>query len=183
MPRIKPLERGTATGQPRELLDAVHDKFGRVPNLLATMAHAPNVLQAYLQLAQAIGAGSLDPTLREQIAITVSTVNGCGYCVSAHAAMGRAAGVTSDAIDEAVRGEARDNRTNAALRFARAIVEKRGWVSDDDVAAVREAGFGDGEIAQIVGVVSMKTFTNYFNHVAKTELDFPEVEIPVPAHA
>lgn len=183
MPRINPVAPSTATGQTKELLDGIQGKFGRVPNILATMAHAPNVLQAYLQLSENIAAGTLDATLREQVAITVSAVNGCGYCVSAHSAMGKAAGISQDALDEAVRGESADPRTNAAIRFARAMAEKQGWVSDDDLEAVRGAGFDDGEITQLVGIVAMKTFTNFFNHVVETELDFPKVEIPQTTNA
>ena len=63
----------------------------------------------------------------------------------------------------------------AALHFARQLVENRGWVNDEDLNRVRRAGYGDGEIAEIVAVVAWKTFANYFNHVAGTEIDFPEV--------
>ncbi len=183
MPRINPIDPATANGQAKSLLDAVQSKFGMVPNLLATMAHAPGVLQSYLQFNENLRGGTLDATLFEQIAITVSTVNGCRYCVSAHSAMGESAGIPRQAIQDAINGESSDPRTDAALKFARAVVSKQGWVGDDELEAVRGAGFDDSEIAQIIGIVGMKTFTNYFNHIAQTDIDFPEVDIPEPAHA
>ena len=60
------------------------------------------------------------------------------------------------------------------LRFARTVVEKRGVVEDADLAAVREAGNGDAEIAEVVAHVALNIFTNYFNNVAGTTIDFPK---------
>ena len=116
------------------------------------------------------------PKLREQIALTVGEVNGCHYCVSAHSALGRMAGLSDDDLVDARRGNATDGKADTALRFARTIVEKRGLVSDEDVDRVRNAGFDDAEISEIVAAVALNIFTNYFNHVADTEVDFPEVK-------
>ena len=65
----------------------------------------------------------------------------------------------------------------AALGFALAIVAKRGWVSDEDLARVRRAGYGDAGIVEISAVVAFNLFSNYFNHIAETEIDFPPVEV------
>ena len=183
MPRINPIDPGTAEGKARALLEGIRKKYGRVPNLLATLAQAPAALDAYLGLGQALGGGSLDAGLREQIAVAVAGANSCGYCASAHTAIGTTVGVDAAELEANLRGEAADPRTQAALDFALVIVEKRGWASDDDLQRVRGAGFGDGEITEIVVNVVANIFTNNFNHVAQTEIDFPVVEVGEPSTA
>ena len=183
MPRIDPIDPATAEGQTRTLLDGIGKKYGRIPNLLATLAQAPAALDAYLGLGRALGGGSLDAGLREQIAVAVAGANSCGYCASAHTAIGTSVGVDAGELEANLRGEAADPRTQAALDFALVIVEKRGWASDNDLQRVRDAGFGDGEITEIVVNVVANIFSNYFNHVAQTEIDFPVVKVGEPSAA
>ncbi len=176
MPRINPINPQAAEGQARDLLDGARRKLGMVPNLFATLAHSPAALGAYLGFGEALGRASLSAKLREQIALTVAGVNGRDYCASAHTAIGGGLGLEADELADNLAGRSGDARTAAALDFVRAIVEKRGRVTDDDLAAVRDAGFGDAEIAEMVAAVALNVFTNYFNHVADTEVDFPRVE-------
>ncbi len=183
MPRIHPIDPDTAGGKTRTILEGIRKKSGRVPNLLATLAQSPASLNAYVGLGQALGGGSLDAGLREQIAVAVAGANNCGYCASAHTAIAKSVGVDAGELAANLRGIAGDARTQATLDFAIAIVEKRGWVSDDDLQRVRDAGFGDGEITEIVVNVVANIFTNYFNHVAQTEIDFPVVEVGEPSAA
>jgi alkylhydroperoxidase family enzyme len=103
-------------------------------------------------------------------------VNDCGYCVAAHTAVGRLVGVDEGELARSRAGESSDGEIAAALRFARAVNEKRGGVSDDDLAVVRAAGYDDADITAIVGHVALNVLTNYFNRVAQIELDFPKVE-------
>lgn len=179
MPRINPIS--NPQGPAKELLDAVHGKFGMTPNIIATMAHSPAALKAYLGFGETLGSGSLSASLREQIAVTVAAANKCEYCAAAHTAIGKMVGVSEDELQSSLRAESSDAKTRAALQFARSVVENRGWVSDEDVAAVREAGYGDTQIVELVAVVAINTFTNYFNHIAGTEVDFPPVSLPQEA--
>ena len=181
MPRIDPIDPAQAQGKAKTLLDGIQKSMGRTPNLLATMAHSPAALEAYLGLGRALAGASLSARIREQIAVAVSAANGCDYCTAAHTAAGRKLGVADDELAAALTSASADPKVQAALRFARRIVEARGWVGDDDLQAVREAGYGDGEIAEIIATVAATTFSNYFNHVAQTEVDFPRVEAAVPA--
>ncbi len=175
MPRLNPIDPAQAEGQAKVLLDGVYKRYGMVPNLLATLAHAPAALEAYLGLGQALGRGSLDARTREAIALTVAGENGCDYCASAHSAAGAGLGMTAEELGANLRGRSSDPRVAAILRFARAVVVERGRVGDDELAQVRAAGLGDREIAEIVAAVAASTFSNYFNHVAGTEIDFPAV--------
>ncbi len=178
MPRLKAIETSEAGPKAKALLEGVQKKLGMTPNLMRTMANSPAVLEAYLGLGSALGKGALSPKLREQIALTVGELNGCQYCLSAHSALGKMVGLGDEEIADSRRGMSPDRKTEAVLQFARRVVTERGWVSDDDVASLRAAGATDAELAEIVGVVALNIFSNYFNHVAGTEVDFPEVEAP-----
>ncbi len=173
MPRIQPINKDSADTATAELLGTVQKKMGTVPNIIATMANSPAVAKAYLGFSQSLSAGSLPARLREQIALVVGETNGCNYCVAAHTALGKAAGLTEGETCDARRAVASDNKEHAALEFARQIVSEQGRVSDNDVQNVRQAGYTDGEVAEIVANVALNIFTNYFNHVAGTEVDFP----------
>ena len=176
MTRLEPVVKTDANQETVKLLDNVKRKMGRVPNLIATMANSTPVANAYLGFSQALSAGSLQPKLREQIALTVGEANSCGYCVAAHTAIGKSVGLSETATVAARRGRAEDDKEQAALNLASEIVAERGYVSDDTFHAARQAGYTDGEIAEIVANVALNLFTNYFNHVAKTEIDFPSAQ-------
>lgn len=179
MSRIQPVKHEQASGKVKEWLDAVKAKLGTAPNMVKTMAQSPAVLEGYLNFDRALAGGRLDARLREQIALISAEVNGCGYCASAHTAIGKMVGLGTDAILAARSGHSSDSKAEAALRFARTVIVNRGEVSDADVQAVRQAGFSDGEIGEIVANIALNIFTNYFNTVAKTEIDFPKVQIGV----
>ncbi len=176
MSRLTMIDPKQAEGRQKELLDAVQTKLGMTPNLVRVFANSPAVLQAYLSLGEALGAGSLNARIREQIALTVAETNQCGYCLSAHSAIGKMVGLNHDELQDARQATSADPKANAALRFARQVVEKRGWVSDDDIDTVRGAGWDDGEISEIVANVVANILTNYFNHIAETPIDFPTVQ-------
>ena len=173
MPRIQPIDRTMAPAGTQRLLAGAETKLGMLPNMIATMAQSPAVARAYLSFAQALSGGVLPAQLREQIALAVGQVNRCGYCVAAHSAIGSSIGLSEDELRDARTATSPDRKTEAALQFARRIVDKQGFVSDDDIHEIRNAGYGDSEIAEITGHVVLNLFTNYFNHVARTDVDFP----------
>ena len=176
MPRLKAIETSEAEPKAKALLEGVQKKLGMTPNLMRTMANSPAALEAYLAFGNALGKGVLGPKMREQIALTVSEQNGCQYCLSAHSALGKMVGLSDEEIADSRRGASPDRKTEAVLQFARKVVTEHGWVSDDDMGSVRAAGTSDAEIAEVVAHVAANIFSNYFNHMAGTEVDFPEVE-------
>lgn len=177
MQRIKPIDPAKATGKTRDQLAALERKYGRVPNVFATMAHAPSVLNAYLGLFDAMSHMSLDPRLRELLGVTVATANDSEYCRSVHTALGKNLGIDTTELTRAQEADSADPRIQAALRFARALVLKRGKVGDEEISDARAAGFNDAAILELVAAAVLNTFTNYLNLVAKTELDFPQVPV------
>lgn len=178
MPRIKALDPRQAGPVAGPLLDLVRKTLGIVPNMMRTMAQSPAVLDGYLALSTALAKGALGPALSEQIALLTAEQNGCGYCAAAHTAFGKRAGLTDDDVAAARNGRATEPRVAAALALALALIEAHGHVSDADVDAARRAGLTDGEIAEVVAHVALNVFTNYFNTLAGTEVDFPAVRVP-----
>jgi uncharacterized peroxidase-related enzyme len=175
MSRIPAIDPSAATGTVKTLLEGVQKGLGVMPNLFRVAAQSPSVLEALTSMFGATSKGHLDARAREAIALTVSEIDACDYCLSAHSLLGKGAGLTEGDLGKAREAKADEPRLAATLTFAKAITERRGRVSDADVAAVRRAGLSDAEILDVVANVALTTFTNYLNEVAKTEIDFPVV--------
>lgn len=165
-----------ATPDQMAALSAVKKAMGAVPNLTRAMAHSPALLRGYLALAGNLDAGTLPRSTRERLAIAIAQSNTCSYCLSAHTYLGqKVAGLSAEQVEAARKGDADDAKTAALLAFAVTVNERRGQIEDSELAAVRRAGASDGEIAEIIGHVGLNVLTNYFNNVAHTEIDFPEI--------
>ena len=175
MSRIQPLDPEKAKGKAQELLAAIKAKSGRVPNIMKTMAHSPVALQAYLGLSGAFADAKLSPKVREQIALAVGEDNQCHYCVAAHSAIGKHAGLTPEEIEGGRRAKSPEPKTDAILKFAQRLSANRGNITDAEWAEACKAGCSDEEVLEIVTAVSLNLFTNYVNHVADTAIDFPQV--------
>ena len=177
MSRLAVIQTEAATGKAKQLLEAVQAKLQITPNMTRVMANSPAVLEAYLSFSGALAAGTLGAKLREQIALEVGEQNSCQYCVSAHSAIGKMVGLPDGEIAAARDARSESAKSAAALQFARAIVAKKGLATDADVQAARNAGFTDGEIAEIIAHVALNIFTNYFNNTAAVEVDFPKIAL------
>jgi uncharacterized peroxidase-related enzyme len=161
----------------RPLLQAVNRQIGSVPNLFRLVANSPAALEGYLGMSGALAKGRLPAPTRERIALAVAQINACGYCLAAHTYLGSHVAKLSDAEIAANRqGRSDDAQADAAVRFAARVATQRGHVSDADVAAVKAAGYDDGQIVEIVQHVALNTWTNYINEVARTVVDFPEAQ-------
>jgi uncharacterized peroxidase-related enzyme len=160
----------------RPLLDAVRKQLGVVPNLFRMVANSPAALEGYLGMLGALGKGALPAPMHERIALAVAEFNGCDYCLSAHSYLGKHVAKLDESELAANRnGASNDAKADAAVRFARKVLEQRGHVTDDDVRAVRAAGYSEAEIVEIVQHVALNVWTNYVNNVAQTVIDFPVV--------
>ena len=175
MSRIAAIDPATATGKAHDLLTAVKAKMGLVPNMTRVMANSPAVLDGYLGLSGALAGGLLKPKVREELALVVAQDNECDYCLSAHTAIGKMVGLTPDEIAQSREGRSSDEHVAAALTFARRVLATRGAIGESDLAAVRAAGFSDGEIAEIIAHVALNVLTNYFNKATEVDIDFPAV--------
>jgi uncharacterized peroxidase-related enzyme len=177
MPRIpQPATIADTPEASRPLLDAVVKQLGSAPNLFRLVATSPQALEGYLALSGALSKGTLPAATRERIALAVAEINGCDYCLSAHAYLGKNLARLDDAEIAANRaGASNDPKADAAVRFAARIAAARGHVSDAEFSAVKLAGYSDAQIIEIVQHVALNTWTNTFNNVFQTEIDFPVV--------
>lgn len=159
------------------LLEAVKKQLGIVPNLFRVVSNSPAALEGYLGLSGALGKGTLPAATRERIALAVAEINGCNYCLSAHSYLGKNFAKLDEAEILANRmGHSNDPKADAAVHFAAHVTKARGHVSDDDVRAVKLAGYDDAQVVEIVLHVALNTWTNYINEVAQTVIDFPVAE-------
>ncbi|MBL8820449.1 MAG: carboxymuconolactone decarboxylase family protein [Planctomyces sp.] len=174
MSRIHQIVPETATGKTLQLFDTVQQAFGMIPNTVRVMGNSPAVLDSFLAFSSAMGTVGIGTKLHNQLKLTTSETNSCSYCTSILSAVAPSAGLTADDILAGRTGKSEDSQTKAALAFANDVLESRGKVSDEQLAAVRKAGFSDAAIVEIVASVVLGCFTNFLNNVADTDLDIPK---------
>jgi len=171
------------TDETREaLLQGIERKMGRVPNMMRAMAQSPAALNIYLTMGNLLEGGVLTAQQREQIALRTAELNGCRYCLGAHCAIGKMVGLNEDTLRESRLGKAEDSETAAMLELTEAIIATRGGVSEETLANARAAGLDAEKITEVLAAVVLNIFTNYFNQLADTPMDFPVAE-PLAADA
>jgi len=176
MPRVNLVDPATATGAAKPLLDEIKGAFGAAPNMFRVVANSPAALKSMWAAFGALGSGTIGAELGEKIAVAVANRNTCSYCLAAHTALGKKAGVSGEEMADAQGGHSSDPKTAAALAFALKLVEHRGQVTGEDVQALREAGFNDSQIVEIIAHVALNLFTNYVNIALDVPVDFPGVK-------
>ncbi|NMM45796.1 peroxidase-related enzyme [Rhodospirillaceae bacterium KN72] len=175
MTRVSLPSRDDAPDASKPTLDAVQKQLGALPNMFRALANSPAALNGFAAFNGALGK-ALDLKTRERIALAVAEVNGCDYCLSAHTYLGlNLAKIDAAEIALNRKGGSGDPKAHAAVSFAAKIARERGHVGDADIAAVRNAGYSDGQIVEIVALVAENTFTNFLNEVVQTDIDFPVV--------
>ena len=177
MSRISPVVSSHVDAKVATTLSQVKASLGMVPNLFATLAHAPVALDGYLSLSKTLSHGRLSARQREILALAVGQENECQYCLSAHTAMAKAAGVSEADAMKARGGDGEGPLERALASFAKKIVRQRGHVADEDIENARKAGIDDGLMMEVVATVALNTLTNYANELAGTEIDFPVVPV------
>ena len=171
MARITPVDPATATGRAKEIFEG--PLKGKHFNIFRSMAASPAALDVYLGMSGALARGELSAKEREVIHLAVAQANNCEYCVAAHTVIGKGAGLTEAQTIEARRGTLSDPKLDALAKFALKIQEKRGFVSDADLAALKKAGYTDAHVAESIATYSLALYTNLFNHVNHSAIDFP----------
>ena len=181
MSRINVVSHENANAEQKAMLDAIQSQLGMVPNFLKIFANSPAALRAFLGLHGIAGEGTLDVQTRERIALALAEQNACQYCVSAHTAIGRKAGLDGAEIEANRAGTSQDAKAAAAVKFARALVEHKGEVTSAEFLEVRNAGYSDAEIVEIITHVGMNVLTNILGKASRVEIDFPKVELKIAA--
>ena len=173
--RINPIKLSEAQGETKLMLNNIQAAFGTVPNIFRVLANSETSLSALLGFNGTLSSGKLDRQIAERIAILTAVENGCDYCHAAHSHIAKSVGVTEEEIKLSRTANSSDPKVEAALKFARSIVVNKGKVSDEEFANLKNQGFSDGEILEIVANVALNFYTNFINNITKPEIDFPKV--------
>lgn len=177
MTQVSLLTPETASVEARPILAEITAAFGMTPNMFAAAANYPAALKMMWGAFGALGGGTLGAKLGEQIAVAIADIDACNYCLAAHTALGRKAGATAEEMSEAQAGRSADPKTAAVLAFVVKVVTDRAQVSDADVQALRDAGFNDEGIVEIVANIALNLYTNYLNLALDVPVDFPSVRL------
>lgn len=181
MARIAPADSSNLDPKVAVTLSQLKASLGKVPNLFATLANAPVALDAVLSLSKTLSRGRLSTRHREILALAIAQKNECQYCLSAHTASSKAAGLSATDALKAREGNSDDPFERALTTFARNLIRQRGLVADHDLKTARKLGIDDGLMLEIVANLALNTLTNYVNRLADTEIDFPVVEVETEA--
>ena len=177
MSRIQLVTAVTANAEQQALFDAIQASLGMVPNFLRVFANSPAALRAFLGLHGVASEGSLDAMTRERIALALAQQNSCEYCVSAHTAIGRGAGLDHAEMQSNRAGTSADAKAAVAVKLARALVEHTGDVTTADLNEARQAGYTDADIVEIITHVGMNLLTNILGKASQLDIDFPKVSL------
>lgn len=159
------------------LLAQIQGAFGMTPNMFKAVSNSPAALQSMWASFAALGKGRLGAKLGEQIAVAIANSNRCEYCLAAHTVLGQSAGASAEEMQAAQRGQAADLKTAAVLTFALKVVKQRAQVEAGDVHGLRELGFDDELIVEIMAHVALNVYTNYINVALDVPVDFPKVAL------
>lgn len=177
MSRVQLVNPIHTTPDRQALLGQVHKAFGATPNMFKAVANSPAALKSMWGSFGALASGTLGAKLSEQIAVAIADRNRCEYCLAAHTVLGKGAGASDQEMSDAQAGRSADPKTATALAFALKVVSNRAQLSDDDVAALRDVGFDDEHIVEILAHVALNIFTNYVNVALEVPVDFPKVAL------
>ena len=158
-------------------IDAAREAYGFVPNLIASLANAPAAAVAYMAVADAFDGSSLSAQEQQLVLLTTSFQNRCHYCMAAHSVVGDMVGLPDHVLQAVRDGQeiSGDARLEALRAFTASVVENRGWVPEQEVDAFLDAGFDARSVLEVLTGVTLKTLSNYMNHLAATPVD-PQFE-------
>lgn len=172
MPRLNVIDPKTDTGPGADILNGpLKDKQ---INIFKGIANNAPVLKAFLNFMGGVKGGSLTNAEHEVVALVTAADRNCDYCTAAHTQIAIGAGISEPQTANIRRGEGADDRQQALIDFTQGILETNGFVTDEQIETFRKAGFDDAAIVEVIAAITVNTFTNLFNHVNETVIDFPE---------
>ncbi|GAA3965118.1 carboxymuconolactone decarboxylase family protein [Pedobacter ginsengiterrae] len=177
------IETTSAIGSLKDSFQEVEKKMGRVPNMFKIMGNAPNVLNAYIKFSGALNNPSIGQKFAEQIALATAEFNSCTYCLSAHTSFAYNAGLSKQEIMEARRLDSPDPKIDKGLKFVEKLLRSHHALSPDDAEQLKQSGYTDGEILEIIAFVVRNIFTNYVNIISQTAIDWNEIIEPSNSNA
>ncbi len=157
----------------KEIFEGMDKQMGMVPNVYAAIGNSGPALKATMAIQENLAKGEFSGKEQEVVALSVAEANSCDYCLSAHTAAGKMKGLSEDETVAVRDGSISDNKLKALSDLAKAITETRGYPDQKLFDAFFDAGFNQAALSELIVLVALNTITNYTNHIAKTEIDFP----------
>jgi uncharacterized peroxidase-related enzyme len=178
VPRLSTIALSEATGHAAELFKVAKAAVGKVPNSYVGIGgNSPVALEAVLSLEASLKKSSLSARDIEVVKLVVSQTTGCDYCLAAHTLVSKMIGLERDAILALRQGRpSGDARNDALARFVLHLITTSGTVQTDVVIAIKLAGFTDTQIVDVAMAIATISFTNLFNRINDTTLDFPAAD-------
>ncbi|NQX97419.1 MAG: carboxymuconolactone decarboxylase family protein [Flavobacteriales bacterium] len=174
MKTLKALTPNQVDESTQEVFAAIKQKVGMVPNLYAAIGNSPALLKGFLAFSETLAGGVFTAKENEAIALAVSEINGCEYCLSAHSALGKMAGFSDNELVDIRKGIIEDNKLNALTELVAEITENRGKTSQAAIDNFLSVGYSHGALAELIGMVALRSFTNYIFNNGDFEIDFPK---------
>lgn len=173
MNTLKPLTIETAPEGSIETLQGIQKGFGFIPNLMATFANSPAVLNGYMGLDAAWSKSSLTPKEQQIILLATSIENNCRYCTAAHSTIlkGFMKVDAETVIAIRTKNQLQDAKLNALVQFTREVVGERGYASENTKANFLKAGYTEVTMMEVLVGVALKTISNYLDHLIPTPID------------
>jgi len=176
MNNLTVLKDGQASPEAQQILDDIKKKFGKVPNIFSAAAHSKTALKALLTYKEILSQGEFSSKEIEAIDLAISEENECDYCLAAHTAIAKMQGFTEEETLQLRAASISDKKLKALTLLSRNIVSTKGRPDQELIADFFEVGYSKGALVELIAAVSKNIFTNYFNHIADTEIDFPKAK-------
>lgn len=177
MSRLPMVDFECMSDKARALLEQIREETGMVPAIFRVIANSPAALEGFHAMQDCLDAGRLDRRLRLQIALAVSQANGSEYCVAAYTALGKIEGLSDEALRDARRANSPNRRTDATLKFSKALGERPVQPLDDHLCRLRALGYDQAEVAEIIAHAALVNLANCFFHASAVTLDFPPIDL------
>lgn len=173
MSNLKVTKIENANPTSKEILEGMKKQMGMVPNVYAAIGNSGPALKATMAIQENLAKGEFSGKEQEVIALSVAQANACDYCLSAHTAVGKMKGMSEEDTIAVRDGSISDKKLKALSDLTKAITEKRGYPEQSKFDAFFDAGYNEAALSELIVLVALNTITNYTNHIAQTEIDFP----------
>lgn len=162
----------TAPQGSKQILEGAEKSLGFIPNLYGIMSESPSVLKAYNSLSDNFDNSSFTDAEKQIVLLATSYINKCHYCIAVHSTLAQMKKIDKSIVD-AIRNNQpiTDPKLEVLRKITQAIVEKRGWISEDEIEEFLNADYTKAQLLEIIIGVAQKTLSNYVNHIVKTPLD------------
>ena len=173
MKTIKVPGRDQVSAESQSIFDEIKKKVGKVPNLYATIGYSSHALKGYLAFDDELSHGLFTPKEKEAIFLVVSEINKCNYCLASHTVSSKMLGTSAEEILNNRSGTSSDTRTNIIVQIAQSIAKNNGDAEETLVENFFAAGFDESALIELIGLITVRIFTNYVYAITQIPIDFP----------